>query len=432
MFNRSLSILAATPATLLALFCIGNVGTLRAAPPAPSAPAVPAPSASASASRPAETFLAVERPVGMEEIKIGICNPTSGRQGDRGKQMVRGVEALFAQVNAAGGIHGRKLRAVSYDDHYESLYTVVGTQKLINDEKVFALCSYVGTAAATVVLPMLTEANIPLVGVTSGADSLRNNSSPFLFHVRPSYAQEIDAIVNHLVKDVGLKRIAVLYQQDGFGESTLRGVERALRQHNLTLLGKAGYVRNSVDLDAAADQLVAMKPEAIILGAVFQPGAAFVRAAQARKDFKPYLCAISAISTEEFVKSAGAASEGVLVAQVFPSPNDGRNPIIAEYQTAMRALGETAFSYASLEGYLNARVLAEGLRAAGETPTARSFVTALESQQITFGEEVCAYAPGNHQGLRQVYLTKIVKSQAQPLAAPATAPAGAAGKVATK
>jgi ABC-type branched-subunit amino acid transport system substrate-binding protein len=406
MFRPLLHPFLAAPAALaLALNCVG-IGATFAAPATPAA-------------KP-ETYLVQERPVSAEEIKIGICNPASGRQGERGRLFVRGTEAAFGQINAAGGVHGRKLKLVTQDDRYESLYTIVGTQKLINDEKVFALCNFVGTASVSAVMPMLTEAKIPLVGSSTGAGSLRTNTNPYIFNVRPSYAEEIEAIVEHLVKDRGVKKIAVLYQQDGFGDSIVQGVDRALRQRNLALLGKAGYVRNSVDLDAAVDQLVAMKPEAVIVGAVPQPGAAFARVAQTRK-FNAIFCALSPISAEEFVTAAGPAAEGVLVTQVFPSPNDVGNPLVAEYQTAMRAVGDTSFSYASLEGYLNARVLVEGLRGAGDTPTPESFVAAMEKLQFTVGDQVCAFSPGNHQGLHQVYFTKIDGGQARPITASAPA-----------
>ncbi len=401
MFNRPLSIALAAPAALLTLFCLDN---LRAAPPVASAPAA----------RPAlpETFLAQERLVGVEEIKIGMCNAQTGRIAGLGSGAKLGIEALFAQVNAAGGVHGRKLKLVAYDDRYEPLDSVVGTYKLINDDKVFALCTSVGTPTTAAVLPLLTEANMPLVGAVSGAESLRAPANPLVFNVRAGYLKETQALVEHLVADCGAKRVAVFIQRDGYGDAVANGVQRALRQQGLDIVARGSYVRNSTEIDAALEALIAAKPDAVVMGGSYPACAAFVRAAKGRK-FSPFVCSVSFVGTESFIEAAGAAADGVFISQVLPDPQDAANPSVAEYQKAMRALGQNQFTYASLEGFINAMVLLEGLRATGANPTVGEFLKAMEKLQLDLAGQPCAFGPGNRQGFHDIFLTKVVGGQAR-------------------
>ncbi|MBV9658569.1 MAG: ABC transporter substrate-binding protein [Verrucomicrobia bacterium] len=364
----------------------------------------------------AATYLTLDRPVGAEEIKIGLCNAQTGRIASLGSGAKLGVEALFAQVNAAGGVNGRKLRLVAYDDLYEPLNSVVATNKLINDDRVFALCSTVGTPTTQAVVPMLNEAGLPLVGALSGAESLRNPANPLVFNVRAGYAQETQALVDHLVADCGVKKIAVFVQADGYGDAITRGVERALKSHALALAGRGAYVRNSTDVDDALAALTAAQPEAVIMGGSYPACAAFVKAAQQQANFAPYYCSVSFVGTEPFIAAAGGAAEGVYISQVMPDPLDASNALVKDYQAAMRAMGQSVFTYSSLEGYANAWVLVEGLRAAGQELTVEKFIGALESLQLDLGGQPCAFGPSNRQGLRQIYLTKITGGKAVPVA----------------
>lgn len=361
------------------------------------------------------TYLTQDRPVDAAELKIGLSNAQSGRSGALGTEVRRGCEALFGKVNAAGGIHGRRLRLVAYDDRYEPLPCMVNTERLVNEDKVFALCNYVGTPTSRAAQPMIDEARIPLVGLFTGAAALREPPDPYLFNVRASYGEETEALVDRLTRDRKLTRVAVFVQDDAYGEAVRAGVERALAKRDLTLRGVGTYTRNTIEVENGLDALVAAKPEAIIMGGTYQPCAALVRAAAARK-FAPIFASVSFVGTEGFIQSAGPAAEGVIISQVLPSPEDTQVPLVAEYQAAMREAGQgDRFTYASLEGYVNAAVLAAGLRGAGAQPDTAKLVTALENLDEDLGGVRCTFGPASRQGLKEVYFTRVAKGRSQPV-----------------
>lgn len=367
--------------------------------------------------RAAETYLTQDRPVDAGELRIGLSNAQSGRSAALGGEVRRGCEAFLQKLNAAGGVHGRKLKLVSYDDCYEPLLCMVNTQKLVNDDKVFALCNFVGTPTTRAVQPMIDEARIPLVGVFTGAEALREPADPFVFNVRASYNQETEALVNHLIDDSKANRIAVFLQNDGFGDAVRAGVVRALQKRGAGLAGTGTYNRNTVDVEAGLEALVAAKPDAVIMAGTYQPCAALVRAAR-RRGLNAAFCSVSFIGTEDFITAAGRDAEGVYISQVLPPPADTSVPLVAEYQAALSAAGgkgEARFTYASLEGYVNAAVLAAGLQHAGAQLTVNGFVAALETLDTDLGGLRCAFTPSNRQGLKNVYLTRVGDGQAKPV-----------------
>lgn len=362
------------------------------------------------------TYLLQDRPVDATELKIGLSNAQSGRSGALGSEVRRGCEAFFGKINAAGGIHGRRLRLVAYDDRYEPLPCMVNTERLVNEDKVFALCNYVGTPTSRAAQPMIDEARIPLVGLFTGAAALREPLDPYVFNVRASYGEETEALVERLIRDRRVARIAVFIQEDAYGDAVRAGVERALTKRGLTLVGVGSYKRNTVEVETGLEALMAARPDAIIMGGTYQPCAALVRSAAERR-FTPTFASVSFVGTEGFIESAGPAAEGVIISQVLPSPEDSQIPLVAEYQAAMREAGEggNRFTYASLEGYVNAAVLAAGLRGAGPQPDTAKLVTALEVLDEDLGGVRCTFGPASRQGLKEIHFTRVAKGRPLPV-----------------
>lgn len=358
-------------------------------------------------------YLTQDRPVAAGELKIGLSNAQSGRSAALGTEVRRGCEAFFNKINSAGGVHGRRLTLVAYDDRYEPLPCMVNTERLINDDKVLALCNYVGTPTVRAAQPMIDQARIPLVGLFTGAGALREPVDPYIFNVRASYGEETEALVDRLTRDHRAAQIAVFVQRDAFGDAVRAGVEKALTKRGLKLAGTATYARNTIEVEDALNALAAAKPDAVIMGGTYQPCAALVRVSAAQK-FTPTFASVSFIGTEDFIQSAGRASEGVVISQVLPSPEDPKVLLVAEYQAAMRALNkEFRFTYASLEGYANAAVLAAGLRGAGPQPDAGKLAAALGTLDEDLGGVRCTFQPTSRQGLKEVYLTRVTDGRPQ-------------------
>ena len=215
------------------------------------------------------------------EIKLGMCNALTGNSAALGTGMKAGASAFFAKLNAAGGVNGRQLTLVSYDDGYEPQRTIAQTTKLIDEDKVFALFGYVGTPTSAAILPQLAKSGIPFLAPYTGAEMLRNPVRKNIFNVRASYFDETEGLVERLTTDLGAKSIGVFVQDDAYGAAGEAGVVKALRKRGLTLAGKGVYTRNTVEVAAGLAALTQAKPDAVIMIGSYKACAAFVKQAKA-------------------------------------------------------------------------------------------------------------------------------------------------------
>jgi len=317
-------------------------------------------------------------------ITIGMSSPFSGPNGAYGVDMRQTIEAYFAQVNKGGGINGRKLSLVALDDGYETERTVANTKSLINEKNAFALLAFYGSSPTTEAMnTVFGPAKVPLIGTISGAGTLReamssNLNTRYMFNVRASYADETEAIVNQLAA-LGLKNIAVFYQNDGFGKSGLEGVTAALKKHNLAPSAVGTVERNSVDVTKAVEAISKATPQAVVMVTLYKPTAAFVKAMK-KAGQNPMLSTLSPVGAEQMVQELGADARGIVVSQVVPYPWNNVVPVVRDYQKLSE---KQQFSYYGLEGYIMARTLVEGLKRAGKDLTRDKLVGALEGLSNT-------------------------------------------------
>ncbi|MES2298842.1 MAG: ABC transporter substrate-binding protein [Pseudomonadota bacterium] len=347
-----------------------------------------------------------EAGVSSTEIRIGMANALSGPAAALGTGMRQGATVLFNKVNAAGGINGRKIKLVSVDDGYEPAQTAAATEKLIVNESVFALFGYVGTPTSKAALPIATKHGVPFFAPFTGAEFLRSPVDKLVFNVRASYWNETEMQVEHLAKDANINRIGLFIQDDPYGVAGKEGVERALRKSGQKPVAEARYKRNTEDVGAALDTLKATNPEAVVIVGTYGASSAFVKKANAA-GFKPKFFNLSFVGTSNFIKASGADGEGTYITQVMPSPDDASMAIVHQYQADMKEAGITSYDYISLEGYVDAAIFVEGLKAAGQDLTRPTLLAALEKLKLNLGGLAVAFTPTDHQGLKKVYLTKV-------------------------
>lgn len=360
---------------------------------------------------PQNVFVVTDRPVAANEIKVGISSAQSGRAVSIGADYVRGARAYFERLNSKeGGVHGRKVKLIAYDDRFEPLPAILNTRRLINEDKVFALLNYNGGVGTRAVGQMISDAQLPLIGAFTGLPALRQPLNRYLFNVRPGYNEETAAIVDRLITDRQTTKIAVFYQSDLDGEAILSGVQRALRGRGMTFASSAALVRNSVDVNAAVESFLVSRPDAIVLGTTYAPAAALVQALKAR-GFAPIFCATSFVGAEAFSEAAGGAADGTFITQVVPSPNDAAMRITAAFAEDMKAANEIGSTHAALEGYLNAAVLAQGFRDTGPNLNTAAFVRTMEGMNVDLGGPVVSFTPSSRQGLKEIYLSAVRQGQ---------------------
>lgn len=355
-----------------------------------------------------------ETGVTADTILIGQSAPMSGPASQLGQQMNQGAKLYFNAVNAAGGVNGRKIELKVLDDFYEPDATARNTKTLIDNTKVFALFGYVGTPTSLAALKLATPAGVPFFAPYSGAMALREPFARNVFHVRASYNDETAAIVQQ-IRTTGLKRIAVIYNEDAYGKAGLDGVQRALGTaagQGVTLAAQASVPRNTADVKSAVGTVLAQKPEAIVVISAYQTVAALVKSAQ-EQGYAGQFYNVSFVGTKALANTLGKAGGGVIISQVMPYPYSGASPLVRDYQKLLKADGISDFDYGSIEGYIAARVFVEGLKRAGHDLTREKLITALESMgNYDVGGFNVNFSPSNHVGSKFVEMT-IINSNGQ-------------------
>jgi ABC-type branched-subunit amino acid transport system substrate-binding protein len=408
------------------------------APPAAPAPAVvaataspppPAPPVAAPAAKPAAAPAAAVHGVTETEIRFGMVAPFTGTSRDYGAQLKLGTMAAFKIANDAGGINGRKLTLVTADDGYDPARTPDAMKQLFEKDQVFGFVGNFGTATSSVALPYaLSHKALFYAPFTGASFARRDPPDRYAFNYRPSYAEETGAAVRYLIKVRRLKpeQIAVFTQQDGFGDAGFDGVSRAIRALNPT--GEVGnvlrlnYARNTVDVDAAIQQLQQLqqnqKPrgplpiKAIVMVATYRPAAKFI---EKTKDAFPGLIytnisAVGSSSLAEELTILGARfANGVIVTQAVP-PVESYAGVVLDYKSALEKYfpSETP-DYVSLEAFLQTNILIEGLRRTGPQLDTDKLVAAMENIRdfdMGLGPKI-SFSKTEHQALHKVWGTQL-------------------------
>ena len=357
--------------------------------------------------------------VSPDVIAFGQVAALEGPAASLGRGMREGILAAFEEANRAGGVNGRLLTLESRDDGYEPHRSVKHVREMIASGDFFSLIGAVGTPTTRAAQPIATEARMPFIGPFTGAGFLRNASLGNIYNVRAAYAAETEAWIAHLVDGLGMKDIAILYQDDGFGRAGLDGVEAALEKRGMTLSVKGKYTRNTVAVKMAALTFRRARPDAVVMVGAYKPIAAFIKVAR-RLEIDATFVNISFVGSKALAAELGPDGEGVIVSQVVPFPWDASIPVVAAYQAALRANDPAAEpGFVSLEGYLAGRLAIAALEAAGMEPTRDSFLAAFAAiSPVDLGGLSMSFGPDDNQGMDQVYMTRITADGAfAPMAA---------------
>lgn len=330
-----------------------------------------------------------------EKIILGQSAPFTGPAAQLGIQFNKGAKVFFDQLNAQGGVNRRTVEIVNLDDGYEPDRCAENTRKLIADD-VFALFGYIGTPTSLAALPLATAAKVPFFAPFTGAMGLRQPFNRYAFHVRASYNDETALIVKQLTS-LGLKKIAVFYQNDAYGKAGLDGVNLALSALNMKPVALATVERNSVDVAAAVKAIVPAAPDGIVQVSAYKSCAAFIRTAQ-KAGYGGTFFNVSFVGTQALADELGKDGAGVVVSQVMPSPYNAARPIAREYIDAVRkgGGGDTP-NFSGMEGYMAAKIFTEGLKRAGAKPTRDSIIAGLEAMgSQNFGGFTASFSPTDH------------------------------------
>jgi len=342
-------------------------------------------------------------------IIIGQSAPLTGANAELGNDIRNGALAYFARVNAAGGVHGRKIELATIDDGNAVPRAEANTKKLVEEQAVFALFGYASATLSRPALPFVEKHRVPFLSPFTGADPMRVFNK-HVYNMRGSYAEELEKIVDHFFP-LGVKRFSIVYYDDVVGKENLAAVERALKKRNLTVVSVAAYTnRVKPEIEAGLKQVMKGQPDVVILTTLYKATSDFIKLAQ-KENFGAQMASNSFPGASPLAKELGGQGAGVIVATVVPPPSKRSLPIVQEYQAAIeKQLGKKDLSFTSLESYIAAKVTVEALRRTGPRLTREAFMQTLDNMKgFDTGGYVMSFAPNDHNGSSFVELTIIGK-----------------------
>ncbi len=340
------------------------------------------------------------------QIVLGQSAALSGPAQELGKDMQLGATIYFNQVNAQGGVNGRKIVLESMDDGFEPKRSVENAKKLIDEKNVLALFLFRGTANAEALMPVIAEKRTPMFAGVGSSIKMHEPMNRYMFNLRAPVQVEVRSVVAQLASQ-GIKDVAVIYTDDGFGKDALDGANKAFAKYDIKPRAVASIPRGQTNVDGAVDEVAKAAPSATLGFCIPKICADIVKKLRAKGSLTQFF-SLSNTSSGAYVKELGEYGRGVVVTQVMPYPFDARDPIGRGFQQFAREakLPET---YTAMEGYLSARIMTEALRRAGRNPTRESLVQAFESMQLNLGGFNVGYSPKTRTGSEFVDLTMISK-----------------------
>jgi branched-chain amino acid transport system substrate-binding protein len=381
--------------------------------------------------------------VRAEELVVGMSAAFTGASRGLGIELYRGSMAYLEPVNRRGGINGKKIVIRAYDDGYNPTPAIRNTIKLIDDDDVLLLVNYVGTPTVTRVLPLLKnyrKKHIYLFFPFTGAEPQRQPPySDFVFNLRASYQNETEGLVDHFVQ-LGRTKIAVFYQADAYGRSGWEGVKNALAGYGLKINGEATYRRGTEFSASLKQQMAILKAagaEAIVSIGSYAACAGLIRDVR-DSGWKVPIANVSFVGSEAMAdllwqlgKAKGSDYTSNLInSQVVPSYEDRSLPAVKEYRQRMDEYGAKVphlwsasdyqplrYSFVSLEGFLNAKLLVQILSYLGPVAAKsriKETVEDLRNLDLGIGSLI-SFGPDKHQGSDRIYYTTLDDNKFVPL-----------------
>lgn len=340
---------------------------------------------------------------GENTILIGQSGPFSGPEAQTGLQYFYGARLYFEALNARGGVHGRQIEFRRLDDA-GSPERCANNSKQFVKEGAFALFGYVGTDTARTALPIAQKAGIPLFAPLSGAPELRDEVHQVLFHIRASSDEEADALVRQATL-LGLKRMAIAYQDQPQGHQELASLKLAMKKANLEPVATVLLDQGGADIAKAVESILIQRPDVIMQLGNFRVSARFIRHARQR-GYTGSFYNMSNVGTQALSDELGAVAKGVAISQVMPYPYSTASSIAREYQKAHLNVRGIVPNYIGMEGFVAAKTFSELLNLAGKNASPQDFIAAANRGfDLDLGEMKLTFSSKRREGSHFVDIT---------------------------
>lgn len=341
------------------------------------------------------------------DIALGQSADLSGQYANISRQFLVGANVYFAQLNAQGGVRGHNVKLVSLDDKGDPELAVRNTYQFLRTDKVVALFGYATAQISSAVLPIVNQQNIPFFAPITGSRIVYSAFNRYVFTIRASYLDEYKYLFSHF-SQIGLKRLAIFNDGVGLPHNTVMQSMIDNAQAEL-VASESGIGR---DIDKIADKLLQARPDVIMFMSISQQVNSDLIKALRLKGYLGYFYCASLVCSPLLTDDLQDAARGMIISQVVPFPWLASSPIVHEYQQAMLKARIRKFSYLGLEGFIAAKVLAEGLQRAGPNMTREKLISALEGinqKNYDIGGFRINFSALNHHGSTYVDTTTIDK-----------------------
>jgi ABC-type branched-subunit amino acid transport system substrate-binding protein len=343
-------------------------------------------------------------------LYVGSSLPMTGIIKSWGDSVNSGVNSYFKYANENNLIKNKNIEFLVYDDKYEPELTLENTNKLIYQDKIFALFGYVGTPTVKRVLPILYDEDIPFFSAFTGASFLRDNKNTNFINFRSSYEQEIETLINYLSVQKKLDKIAVFYQNDDYGEEGYISLLELLKKKNLSLVAEGSYKRNTLSISHAFNEIKNAKPEVIFMIGAYKTNSLFIKKAKENENLKDAIfCNISFGDANSMVKELeklNTNSKNLIFSQVVPNYADKNLPIVLEYQNLMQKYyPKEKLGFLSFEAFLSAKILVNAISRIKGDITRKKFLYMLKTTPNNLLDGINLEFK-NSQLLNKIYLFK--------------------------
>jgi branched-chain amino acid transport system substrate-binding protein len=312
-----------------------------------------------------------------KEVLIGAGLDLTGAVANWGVNIKAGMESVFNRVNEAGGVHGRKIKLIAYDHVYQPPKAVTNAKRLVERDKVFVMMGHLGTPTTKAIKEYLEEKQVPDI-FPSTAASMWVTSGKWHVGDLATYADQTWMIIDYLVKERKIRKIASFYQDDEYGlDGHLAGKAR-LKQHDLAYTIEVDYKRADIDFSSQAAKLKESGAEAVILQAVYREPPRLAEQCHAI-GYYPLFIGPSPIVVDKTIELGGKHVDGMMGVEVYPLPTEP-GPFLDLYRADMKKyFPNLALDTTNLYGYQKAALFVEALQRTGRNLTRESVLKAIES-----------------------------------------------------
>ena len=348
--------------------------------------------------------------VSKTEITVGSIQDLSGPIAGFGKQVRLGMLLRVDEINEQGGVHGRKVKLVVEDSAYDPKKAVLAAQKLVNQDKIFAMIGHIGTAQNMAAMPVQFEKNVINFFPVTAAREMYEPFHRLKYSFAATYYEQMRSSVPQLVKEKGAKKVCTMYQDDEFGLEVMRGAEDGLKAAGLTLAEKTSYKRGATDFSSQVQKMQASGCDFVVLGTIIRETIGAIGTAR-KMGYNPTFVGSSAAYTDLIHKLGGPAMNGLYATHTSQHPylDEASQPIrfwANKYKTKFNE-DPTVFS---VYGYNAIDAFFAAAAKAGPNLTTDSFIKAMDSMVIPkdiFGSPEATFGPKKRLGNEKSRMSQI-------------------------